>query len=160
MFRHTMEKEDLDSSEDLKPVLRSNFDPKSFLESLFKSKKAAEIEEILRNNSTTKDDFEGQVNDDDDLRGQEIWYKPDVYFLIGVVSFIVLLILIYAIFKAFIMLKISLNDGIDDTVIVQQLQQQEPQQRRPPEMVQSAASGIFFNGNFYFFEILELLKTM
>ena len=56
-------------------------------------------------------------------------------------SFIILLVLCVAIYKAFVMLKISLNDGIDDTVPVEN--QNQPENR---ENVQSVASGQFLNG--------------
>ena len=71
----------------------------------------------------------------------EYKYKPDVYFVVGAVSFIILLVLCVAIYKAFVMLKISLNDGIDDTVPVGQNDQRQNQ-----ENVQSVASGQFING--------------
>ena len=72
----------------------------------------------------------------------EYKYKPDVYFVVGAVSFIILLVLCVAIYKAFVMLKISLNDGIDDTVPVGQNNQRSQNQ----ENVQSVASGQFING--------------
>ena len=74
----------------------------------------------------------------------EYKYKPDVYFVVGAVSFIILLVLCVAIYKAFVMLKISLNDGIDDTVPVGQNNQRSQNQ----ENVQSVASGQFINGKF------------
>ena len=70
-------------------------------------------------------------------------YKPDVYFVIGAVSFIILLVLCVAIYKAFVMLKISLNDGIDDTVPVEN---NRNNQRQNQENIQSVASGQFLNG--------------
>ena len=75
----------------------------------------------------------------------EYKYKPDVYFVVGAVSFIILLVLCVAIYKAFVMLKISLNDGIDDTVPVGQNNQRSQNQ----ENVQSVASGQFINGKFF-----------
>ena len=85
------------------------FDPKTFLESLFKTREA-EIEVLLNNSTNTT------TGDEDN--GEKFSYKPDVYFVIGAVSFVILVIIGLAIYKAFIMLKISLNDGIDDTVPV------------------------------------------
>ena len=58
-------------------------------------------------------------------------------------SFIILLVLCVAIYKAFVMLKISLNDGIDDTVPVEN---NRNNQRQNQENIQSVASGQFLNG--------------
>ena len=58
-------------------------------------------------------------NDNADAEKGKYEYKPDVYFVIGAVSFIIFVILCVAIYKAIVMLKISLNDGIDDTIPVE-----------------------------------------
>ena len=86
-----------------------DFDPKTFLESLFKGQEA-DIRVIFHNNTR---------NETGEIDNNRYNYKPDVYFVIGAVSFIILLILALAIYKAVVMLKISLNDGIDDTVPVE-----------------------------------------
>ena len=82
-----------------------------------------------------------ESENEDEKNELDYKYKPDVYFVVGAVSFIILLVLCVAIYKAFVMLKISLNDGIDDTVPVGQNNQTQNQ-----ENVQSVASGQFING--------------
>ena len=137
------------------------FDPKIFIESLFKTREA-EIQVILNgttaaNFTTTtftnlsEDDVANANDDNSDKR--QVDYTPDVYFLIGAVSFIIFVILCLAMYKGIIILKTSLRDSFDDTVPVpggdlerQQQPHQNPQQQRP-ELVQSVASGYLFNGN-------------
>ena len=109
------------------------FDPKSFLESLFKNREA-EIQ-VIFHNSTNHENITSTQNDDD---ASDFEYKPDLFFIIGAVSFIIFLVLFWATCKAFQVLKISLNDGIDDTVPVGDQNQQTGDQN-----VQSAASGHF-----------------
>ena len=118
------------------------FDPKSFLETLFKTRQA-EIEVIFHHNSSSTNFFNETTesdNDhlDDERRGD---FKPDLYFVIGAVSFILVLVIFWATCKAIQMLKISLNDGIDDTVPVPARRSQSDSQN-----VQSAASGHFLAG--------------
>ena len=122
------------------------FDPKSFLETLFKTRQA-EIEVIFHHhnssanffNETTESD-NGHQTGEDDQRG-DLEYKPDLYFVIGAVSFILFLVISWATCKAIQVLKISLNDGIDDTVPV-------PDQSPQSQNVQSVASGHFLAGIF------------
>ena len=108
------------------------FDPKSFLESLFPNGGEAEIEVLLNNsnstgNNSTVEDIDQQHGDDHDAGHKNYDYKPDVYFVIGAVSFIIFVILCLAIYKAIVMIKISLNDGIDDTVPVESQQRNNDQ---------------------------------
>ena len=112
------------------------FDPKSFLESLFKNREA-EIQVIFHNSTN----HENTTNTQNDGNTNDLEYKPDLFFVIGAVSFIILLVLLWATCKAFQVLKISLNDGIDDTVPVDQNQQTGDQN------VQSVASGHFLTGS-------------
>ena len=101
------------------------FDPKSFLESFFQNGGEAEIEVLLNNSSnSTAAGNNSTVEDIDqhDAGHKNYDYKPDVYFVIGAVSFIIFVILCLAIYKAIVMIKISLNDGIDDTVPVESQQ--------------------------------------
>ena len=114
------------------------FDPKSFLETLFKTREA-EIEVLLNNGTKFNSTKPGENDEDSDFDNNEYTYKPDVYFVIGAVSFIIMAILCLAIYKAFVMLKISLNDGIDDTVPVGN---QNIQQRTE----NSQSSGHIWNG--------------
>merc|ERR1711976_1087551 len=107
------------------------FDPKSFLETLFRSSEA-EIQVIFHNSTHNNTDTVKQESDHDD-------FKPDLYFVIGAVSFVLFLVIFWATCKAIQMLKISLDDGIDDTVPV-------PDRRSPNENVQSVASGHFLAG--------------
>ena len=116
------------------------FDPKSFLETLFKSREA-EIQVIFHNSTHNDTDTDNQESDHDD-------FKPDLYFVIGAVSFVLFLVIFWATCKAIQMLKISLDDGIDDTVPV-------PDRRSPNENVQSVASGHFLAGKLF----LKILHT-
>ena len=103
---HDMEETDVKTEE------TTYFDPKIFIESLFKTREA-EIEVILNGTSTTNftslsdDSIENQKNDEEN---KNIDYTPDVYFLIGAVSFIIVVILCLAMYKAVVMLKTSLRD--------------------------------------------------
>jgi len=145
MFLHlTKEEEPNDSPseeimEEQEPTI---FDPKSFLESLFNSRQA-EIEVLLHNNASYNQNITRNHEKENDESEIDYKYKPDVYFVIGAVSFIILLVLCVAIYKAFVMLKISLNDGIDDTVPVEN---NRNNQRQNQENIQSVASGQFLNG--------------
>ena len=142
----------------------SFFDPKIFIESLFKTRQA-EIQVILNGttaanfttttftNLSSEDDVDVANTNDDDSDKRQVDYTPDVYFLIGAVSFIIFVILCLAMYKGIIILKTSLRDSFDDTVPVpggvdlerQQQPHQNSQQQRP-ELVQSVASGYLFNG--------------
>lgn len=135
------------------------FDPKIFIESLFKTREA-EIELILNTTTTTTTSTTANFtkilnsdttnnNDKDIDQKDHLDYTLDVYLLIGAVSFVIFVILSVAMCKAITMLKISLQDGADDTVPVpaEQLQNQEQQQATRPELVtQSVASGYLLNG--------------
>ena len=127
------------------------FDPKSFLETLFKTREA-EIQ-VLLNNGTRLNTTQTGENDEESDFDNDYSYKPDVYFVIGAVSFIIMAILCLAIYKAFVMLKISLNDGIDDTVPVGN---QNIQQRTE----NSQSSGHLWNGKkLWIFSMLTYLFT-
>ena len=159
MMFHAMENESGNTSEEEINL----FDPKVFIESLFKTRDA-EIELILNTTTTTTTttaNFTKLLNSDtntannnndkdiDDKNGADhLDYTLDVYLLIGAVSFVIFVILSVAMCKAINMLKISLQDGADDTVPVPA--EQLPNQQRatgPPEMgTQSVASGYLLNG--------------
>ena len=162
MMFHAMENESGNTSEEEINL----FDPKVFIESLFKTRDA-EIELILNTTTTTttttanftkllnSDTNTANTNNDkdiDDKNGADhLDYTLDVYLLIGAVSFVIFVILSIAMGKAINMLKISLQDGADDTVPVpaEQLQNQENQQQhgtRPEMVTQSVASGYLLNG--------------
>ena len=137
---------------DVKTEEATYFDPKIFIESLFKTREA-EIEVILNGTSTTNftnlsdDSIENQKNDKHD---KNIDYTPDVYLLIGAVSFIIVVILCLAMYKAVEMLKTSLRDSYDDTIPQPNEPPANNQDQQRPEVVQSVASGYFLNGKIYF----------
>jgi len=155
MMFHAMENESGNTSDEEINL----FDPKIFIESLFKTRDA-EIELILNTTTTTTTtaNFTKLLNSDTTTNNNEkdidhpnsdhLDYTLDVYLLIGAVSFVIFVILSVAMCKAINMLKISLQDGADDTVPVPA--EQLPNQQRatgPPEMgTQSVASGYLLNG--------------
>ena len=154
MMFHAMENESGNTSDEEINL----FDPKIFIESLFKTRDA-EIELILNTTTTTtttanftkllnSDTTNDNEKDIDHPNSDHLDYTLDVYLLIGAVSFVIFVILSVAMCKAINMLKISLQDGADDTVPVPA--EQLPNQQRatgPPEMgTQSVASGYLLNG--------------
>ena len=114
------------------------FNPKAFLESLFQSRDA-EIKLIFHNATQLN-----VTNVEDGMEEEKYTYKPDIYFVIGAVSFIILITLCFAVYKAFVMLKISLDDGIDDTVPVDNPNAAVP--NRSTNAQSAAGSGQFLNG--------------
>lgn len=153
MMFHAMENESGNTSEE---EINNLFDPKIFIESLFKTRDA-EIELILNTTTTTtttanftkllNSDTTNNDKDIDHQNADHLDYTLDVYLLIGAVSFVIFVILSVAMCKAITMLKISLQDGADDTVPVPAEQLQNQQRAMGPEMVtQSVASGYLLNG--------------